>query len=134
MNITPETRVAEIAADNPATIRIFQRFAIDFCCGGKRPLAEVCAEKQMTFEELRTALAAAGKPDRSEMPAADAKLKDLVQYIVGKYHADLRVELPRLSQMAAKVLDAHGAKHPDVLPALAGSMLYCFATLSWSRT
>lgn len=122
MNITPETRVADVAADNPATIRIFQRFAIDFCCGGKRPLAEVCAEKQMSFEELRTALAAAGEPDRTEMPAADAKLAELVHFIVGKYHADLRVELPRLSQMAAKVLDAHGAKHPDVLPALATTL------------
>ena len=121
MNITPDTRIADIAAGNPATIRIFQRFGIDFCCGGKRPLREVCAEKQMTFGELRTALEDAGAPGSTAgstgMPAADAALAELVRFIVDKYHADLRGELPRLGQMAAKVLEAHGAKHPE-LPAL----------------
>lgn len=121
MNITPDTRIADIAAQNPATIRIFQRFAIDFCCGGKRPLSEVCAEKQVTFGELRSALESAGEPDGSAIPAADASLAELVRFIVDKYHADLRVELPRLAQMAAKVLDAHGARYPDVLPALAAT-------------
>ena len=45
MNITPETRIADIASQNPSTIRVFQRFGIDFCCGGKRPVAEACSEK-----------------------------------------------------------------------------------------
>jgi regulator of cell morphogenesis and NO signaling len=121
MNITPDTRVAEIATRNPATIRIFQRFSIDFCCGGKRPLSEVCAEKHMTFGELRTALESAGEPDRTEQPAAEAGLAELARFIVTKYHADLRDELPRLGQMAAKVLDAHGARYPDVLPAFAAT-------------
>lgn len=118
MNITPDTRIAEVAAQNPATIRIFQRFAIDFCCGGKRPLSEVCAERHMTFGELRAALESAGEPGGPEMPAPDASLTELVRFIVDKYHADLRGELPRLGQMVAKVIDAHGAKHPDVLPEL----------------
>lgn len=121
MEITPDTRVAEIATGNPATIRIFQRYGIDFCCGGKRPLGEVCAEKQMTFGELRTALEDAGSAGAAELPGANAPLSDLVRFIVGKYHTDLREELPRLGQMAAKVLDVHGAKHPEVLPELAAA-------------
>ena len=75
----------------------------------------------MTFGELRAALESAGERGGPEMPAADASLTELVRFIVDKYHADLRGELPRLGQMAAKVLDAHGAKHPDVLPALAAT-------------
>ncbi len=118
MNITPDTRVAEIASGNPATIRIFQRFGIDFCCGGKRPLREVCAEKQMTFGELRAELESADADGSTEIPAADSTLAELVRFIVDQYHADLRGELPRLGQMAAKVLDAHGEKHPELLPAL----------------
>jgi regulator of cell morphogenesis and NO signaling len=121
MNITPDTRIAEIATQNPATIRIFQRFGIDFCCGGKRPVAEVCAEKQMTFGELRNALESAGAPGAAEMPGAEATLTDLIRFILDKYHAELRLELPRLGQMAAKVLDAHGARYPETLPALAAT-------------
>lgn len=124
MNITPETRIADIAAQNPATIKIFQQFGIDFCCGGKRPLAEACKERQITVGELTSALVSAtsatsaGQPAATGIPGADAKLADLIRFIVDRYHADLRVELPRLAQMAAKVLDAHGAKHPGTFPEL----------------
>lgn len=121
MNVTPETRIADIATSNPATIRIFQRLGIDFCCGGKRPLREACAERQMTFEEVRRELETAGEPSATPLPGADAKLADLVRFIVDRYHADLRVELPRLSQMAAKVLAAHGDRFPETLPALAAT-------------
>ena len=114
MNITPDTRIADIAAQNPATIRVFQRLGIDFCCGGKRPVSEACSERQVTFGELQRELEAAGEPSATEIPAADAKLGELIRFIVDRYHADLRTELPRLSQMAAKVLDVHGARHPEM--------------------
>ena len=120
MNITPETSVARIAAQNPATVRIFQRFDIDFCCGGKRPLGEVCAEKQLTFGELRSALEAVeAAPD--ELPSGDAPLSELIRLVLDKYHARLREELPRLGEMSAKVLRVHGDKHPEILPALDAS-------------
>jgi regulator of cell morphogenesis and NO signaling len=118
MNITPETRIADIAAQNPATIRIFQQLGIDFCCGGKRPLAEACRERQITFAELTSALASAETGSSAEIPGADARLAELIRFIVDRYHADLRVELPRLAQMATKVDDVHGAKHPGTFPEL----------------
>lgn len=117
MEITPETFVAAVAARNPATIRVFQSYGIDFCCGGKRPLAEVCEEKQVPFEELRSSLEAA-MTRSSELPAADAPLGTLVHFIVERYHTRLREELPRLGEMAAKVLSVHGERHPDLLPDL----------------
>jgi len=121
MSITPETRVADVAARNPATIRVFQRYGIDFCCGGKRPLAEACAEGHLTFGELTRELEAVETPAaESEVPAT-APLVELVRRIVDGYHADLREELPRLSQMAARVVEAHGERHPEVVP-LAGAL------------
>lgn len=118
MDILPDTRVADIATHNPATIRIFQRFGVDFCCGGRRSLSEVCTERQVTFDDLRTALASAEKSPTTELPGEEATLSELIRFIVHRYHADLRQELPRLGEMAAKVLEVHGAKHPDLLPAL----------------
>jgi regulator of cell morphogenesis and NO signaling len=117
MNITPETRIADLAAQNPATIKVFQRLGIDFCCGGKRPLAEACRERQITFGELTAALASV-EADRTGLPGADARLGELIRFIVDRYHADLRAELPRLARMAAKVDDVHGAKHPATFPEL----------------
>lgn len=122
LHITPETPVAEVASRNPATIRIFQRLDVDFCCGGKRPLGEVCAEKHLTFGELRAALEAAAAPRADDLPGADSPPGELIRFIVETYHAELRQELPRLSQMMAKVLDAHGARFPEVLPDVAATL------------
>jgi regulator of cell morphogenesis and NO signaling len=115
MDITPTTTVAEIAAGNPGTIRIFQRHQIDFCCGGKRPLGEVCEEKRVPFAELRRELAEVDVPDREE-PSLTAPLAVLIRRIVDGYHAGLREELPRLGAMIQKVLGAHGARHPELAP------------------
>ncbi len=113
MNITPETRVADVATANPATIKIFQRQGIDFCCGGKRPLAEVCEEKGMSFRALQEALEGAGG-EAPQLPAGDAPLTEIVRFVVDHFHAGLREELPRLGEMVAKVLNVHGERHPEV--------------------
>ena len=34
--------IREIALEMPQTIRVFEDFKIDYCCGGRRPFAEAC--------------------------------------------------------------------------------------------
>jgi regulator of cell morphogenesis and NO signaling len=120
MDITPDTHVAKIATRHPGTIRVFQRHGIDFCCGGKRPLADASAEHGLDLETLRRELAhAAAGPEADERDWDEAPLAELVDHIVTRFHDRLREELPRLAAMADRVLTVHGEKHPDVLPALA---------------
>ncbi len=115
MQIETQTKVAEVAAAHPASIRVFQKYGIDFCCGGQRPLGDVCAEKKAPFAqlagELQDAIAAAPAPeeDWSRRP-----LPVLTGHIVTRYHDTLREELPRLGGMMAKVLSVHGANHPEL--------------------
>src|SRR5436190_1714758 len=52
MPITGSTRVADIATENPATIKVFQRHRIDFCCGGKVPPEEACRRKDLEAPEI----------------------------------------------------------------------------------
>lgn len=115
--ITPETLVGEVAAIQPASIRVFQRYGIDFCCGGKRPLKEVCEERHVAFDELAGAIRNAALPTEDRDWTA-APVGELVDHIIARYHETLRQELPRLVAMAAKVHDVHGAKLPSVFPRL----------------
>ena len=39
--------VREIALEQPTSIRVFEQFGIDYCCGGRKPLAEACAASQL---------------------------------------------------------------------------------------
>lgn len=116
MEIRADVTVAEVASAFPATIRVFQEHAIDFCCGGQRPLGQACAERGLTFEALRDALerALAGAP-RDQPSWNDVALAALMKHIVARYHVTLRSELPRLAGMLRKVVDVHGARHPEVV-------------------
>lgn len=117
MQITPDTHVGEIAATAPGTIRVFQQYGIDFCCGGKRPLKAVCEDHGLVYEDVRRELERAHlPPDARERDWATAPLGELIDHILERYHASLKTELPRLEQMATKVADVHGARYPEMLP------------------
>jgi regulator of cell morphogenesis and NO signaling len=42
---TTDRTVGQIAAESPAAVRVFEKHGIDFCCGGKIPVAEACSRK-----------------------------------------------------------------------------------------
>ncbi len=124
MSIELQTTVADIATQFPATIRVFQRHGIDFCCGGKRPLAEACEAGGVSFDVLKQDLESAVAGPAGEQPAAwpEGDLRPLVAHILERYHRPLDEELPRLSQMMQKVLSVHGARHPE-LEAIAQTLI-----------
>ncbi|MBP7586765.1 MAG: DUF542 domain-containing protein, partial [Thermoanaerobaculia bacterium] len=131
MEITPQSRVGEIAASFPLATRVFARHRIDFCCGGGIPLVEVCARRGLDPEavvaEIAAALAATPAPgaDWNEAP-----LDELVQHLLTAYHAPLREELPRLEAMVRKVASVHGEREPVRLPALQAAFLALEADLT----
>lgn len=110
MNQDTSTTLAELAARRPGAARIFMSHGLDFCCKGRRPLAEACAEKGLDAAGVLVEVEdAAGErtdlTDWTERPA-DA----LVRHIVGHYHARLREQVPALVAMAERVEARHADK------------------------
>jgi regulator of cell morphogenesis and NO signaling len=121
---TARATLAELAVTHAGAARVFHRNRLDFCCGGRRPLEEVCGEKGLDVEAILEAIRredrlAPGGPDWAIEP-----LPALVQHIVGTYHARLREALPELVLMADKVERRHADKStcPTGLTALLASM------------
>lgn len=124
MPIQADTTVGRIAADHPIATRVFARHQIDFCCGGGRPISEICEAKNLATEEILAEIEAelaTAEPDTERW--TEAPLTELIDHIVEAYHRRLDEELPRLEFMARKVLRVHGEKAPDVLPALVDTFL-----------
>lgn len=115
MTLTPQTHVSEIAVGSPATIKVFQRHGIDFCCGGHRPLTEACAEQDLDVGGLLAELEASLADVPDERNWQDAPLQDLVAEIQARFHRPLREELPRLQFMVDKVARVHGHRYPEML-------------------
>jgi regulator of cell morphogenesis and NO signaling len=114
MTIRESSLVADIAAAVPSSIAVFQRHGVDFCCGGKRPIGEVCEEQGLSFAELASAIEASAERPAAERDWTSAPLSELIAHIVQTYHSRLREELPRLEGMAAKVEAVHGEKTPHL--------------------
>jgi regulator of cell morphogenesis and NO signaling len=110
MRITEQTTVGDIARALPGSVRVFQRFEIDFCCGGKTPLTEVCQQRGLDIAEIADAIEEAGAVSRDDRDWAREPLARLIDHIVTAYHAPLREELPRLRALSAKVAKVHGAR------------------------
>jgi len=110
---TPQTTVREIALEQPASIRIFEKFGIDYCCGGRKPLAEACAERSLTLDAILAEIEAAGQQAQpSAIDWATASLELLSATIVATHHTYVRREIPRLEQLARKVVARHGDDRP----------------------
>ncbi len=112
---TPETTVRDIAIQHPASIRVFEHFGIDYCCGGRKPLAEACEERELNLETVLAAIEKAAGGRTEQTPDwARAKLETICSHIVEAHHAYIRAELPRLEMLAQKVVSRHGATHPEL--------------------
>ena len=113
MEITQAIQVADVAAHFPATIKVFQKHGIDFCCGGRRPLGQVCTHVafDVLHADLQAAIAAA---PREPQPLHTLPLGALTAHIVERYHGWIREEFARVAPMMDKVLGVHGERHPEL--------------------
>lgn len=125
---TIQESLGDIATANPAATRVFLRHKLDFCCGGKRSLADACRplglDPQAIVAELEREAMTDGKTVRWEQRAQS----ELADHIESRYHAALRRDLPPLIEAARKVERVHAQK-PDVPAGLAGLLTEFFAEM-----
>jgi len=122
--VTPETLVREVAAKWPATLRTLEALGIDYCCGGKLPLAEAAAERKLPVETviavLEAAIMQASVAESAGEDWQDAPLDALTDHILEKHHTYMHNEMPRLEYILSVVARVHGPNHGDVLEPLVG--------------
>lgn len=111
--------VGELVAERPGRSRIFQRAGIDFCCQGKKTVAEACQAKGIAPHTVEEQLLAELEehPSQLEYPA-ELPLDELIKYIVDTHHRYVRQELPRLHAMAERVAQVHGGHTPSLVELL----------------
>jgi len=115
--INSEMTVREVAIQEPAATRVFEKLKIDYCCGGQRPLTEACGSVGIDVESVIRMLAEVtqSKPEASNaVNFADLSLTDLITHIVSTHHVFTRDEMNRLEALTSKVIGAHGANHPEL--------------------
>ncbi|MHB1023736.1 MAG: iron-sulfur cluster repair di-iron protein [Acidobacteriaceae bacterium] len=112
---TSDTTVREIALEQPASIRVFEKYGIDYCCGGRKPLAQVCEEHSLQMEAVLAAIESATQEQTIPGPEwKTAPLGAICEHIISTHHDYIRNELPRLRHFAQKVVARHGADRSEL--------------------
>jgi regulator of cell morphogenesis and NO signaling len=120
--VTATQTVREIALEQPAAMRVFENFGIDYCCGGGQPLAEACAARAVEVDRVIAALEfAANAPAPLVEDWPHRPLEELAAHIVSTHHAYVKKELPRLASLAQIVVNRHGAARTE-LPELQAAL------------
>ena len=117
MNLDTAKTVREVALNNPAATRVFEKFGIDYCCGGNKSLEQACGEAnlkiQQVLESLNLALSASDSREEGKAWLAEP-LADLIMHINNTHHKYTREEIARLRPLFDKVCNVHGEKHPEL--------------------
>jgi regulator of cell morphogenesis and NO signaling len=123
--------IGELVAEDYRKAEIFKQHGIDFCCGGKKTVTEVCTQKGVDPVIIEQALHAldeltggSGGPD-----VRGWGLPLLCDYIVDVHHIYVRECMPRILEYAQKVAKVHGHAWPENI-----EILYQFKALSHELT
>lgn len=114
MHVTGESTIGGIVAGDFRAAAVFNEYGIDFCCGGKRNVADACLDRQVdarvVLEAIEKACAEPGTGPRFDEWEPEA----LIGFIVGHHHGYVRKALPSLVVNARKIAAVHGGRHPEL--------------------
>ena len=116
LDILNEPTIGQLVAQRPGRARIFEKYGIDYCCGGGKTLSKVCRDlaldpRQIFFEMDQQD----PQPTSDERDWTQASLTELADHIEQVHHQYLKDELPRIEALSRKVVSVHGNSHPELL-------------------
>lgn len=122
------TTLADLARTEPSSTRVFMRHKLDFCCGGRRSLADACASRGLDAGAILQELEAEVSRGEATPRWENRSQAELADHIERYYHAGLRKDLPPLIEAARKVERVHADK-PAVPAGLADVLTEFFTEM-----
>lgn len=98
-----------IASTIPGASRIFGKYHLDYCCGGKLSLEEAARKRGIDANELLSDLEQLIQEGSHEKDWRKADAGELIDHILTRYHDRLREQFPSLIKLSEKVEKVHAA-------------------------
>lgn len=115
MHATLDNTIRDIVVEDFRAAAVFQRYGLDFCCGGARSVLDACREKGIDAAAVLADIQAACSAAGSGAPGfASWDVPALIDHIVGTHHAYVRQAIPLVGAHTEKVAAVHGERHPEV--------------------
>lgn len=112
----PDKTIGEFVADDYRTAKVFERYGIDFCCGGNVALSAACRQKGVDPALiLREIEEAKSEPIERSQNFGAWELPFLADYIVTIHHSYIKENAGQIASYARRIAEVHGARHPEVI-------------------
>jgi regulator of cell morphogenesis and NO signaling len=113
MSVDVTTSLSDLVTADPRRARVLEKFGLDYCCHGQRPLGEAVNDAGADIAEVAAALEIPGAPPQTATAAASVN-SSMAHEIVDTHHAYMWAEMPRLHALVEKVHTVHGARHAEL--------------------
>lgn len=111
-NISTQT-LASIVTKNSASVSVFEKYSLDFCCNGKRTLEEACIAKGLSVQEISSELITEMQPRvSSQLPFEEMSAEQMISYILIHHHFYVKQSMPQIVYHVEKVANKHGDRFP----------------------
>jgi len=117
MKFNNSDKIGEIVTRFPKAADVFQKYNIDYCCGGKDSLESaaknLAIDAQSIILELDSYFLKSSNNKSTDW--TQASFQDLINQILQAHHAYLHTNLSSISDLTKTILRAHGANHPELV-------------------
>ncbi|HEY0656513.1 MAG TPA: iron-sulfur cluster repair di-iron protein [Chryseosolibacter sp.] len=101
--------VAQLAISLPGALAVFNKYNIDYCCGGHRSLVDACRRIGVDPDRVRAEIQKGSAPGSSDTFRPEAwSSAFLIDFIIQNHHTYVKAAIPDLQLFLDKVCDAHG--------------------------
>lgn len=108
-----EQSLASIVSKNHHAAAILEKHHLDYCCKGKRTLADACTEKGIKLMEVMPDLIAAlTVTETNALSFSAMSAGELTKYIVSHHHEYVKQSMPLIYSHLEKVAFKHGEHYP----------------------
>lgn len=130
MSTIAEQTLASIVSSNHQAVPVLEKYHLDFCCKGKRTLAEACTEKGLPVETIAEELENRMKAEQGKiLPFGSMTAEQLISYILIHHHFYVKQSMPTILSHLEKVAMKHGERFPYMT-----EVLYLFRSIQEEMT
>lgn len=115
MNELLNKTLSQIVTENYQAAYVFEKYGLDFCCKGKRPLKDAVEEKQIGVDSLLNELNIALSSNTAGREFNNMSLTELAEYIVRVHHKYIKENAPQIFAYITKVATKHGDRFPYMI-------------------
>lgn len=109
-----QTKVGEVVSLNFNTAGVFQKYGIDFCCGGGVTVEKACQKHGLNVDKVTSELTnLLSESVSSGESYSDWSISFLIDYIVNTHHSYVRRKTEELAFYTSRVAEVHGQSHPE---------------------